>query len=71
MGSSTMDSWRQLMAPTKFTGREWFFQRLEAWLADSECQVWVIQAEPGYGKTRLAQEIFKRYPQARRLVATG
>ncbi|MBX3166141.1 MAG: hypothetical protein KF760_01970 [Candidatus Eremiobacteraeota bacterium] len=62
-----MDSWRQVVAPTKFTGREWFFQRLETWLADSGSQVWLLQAEPGYGKTRLVQEILQRYPEARRL----
>jgi len=60
-----MDSWRQVVAPVKFTGREWFFARLEAWLAEPETPVWVVEAEPGYGKSRLAQEVFRRYPDSR------
>lgn len=57
-----MDCWRQSATHRGFSGREWFFARLEAWLEEPGSDIWVIEAEPGFGKTFLAREIARRYP---------
>ncbi len=46
-------------AAGSFVGREWLLARLDAWLqADSRC--FLIEAEPGSGKTALAAELVRR-----------
>lgn len=57
-----MESWRQ--SARAFTGRDWFFSQLNEWLEQPQSRVWVVEAEPGYGKTWLAREILHRYADA-------
>jgi hypothetical protein len=46
-----------------FTGREWLFQKLDAWLRDPEAPPhFLITAEPGVGKTALAARLLQIWP---------
>lgn len=48
-------------AEAGFVGRKWLMDRLEAWLlSDRRC--FVIEAEPGSGKTAFAAELVRRNP---------
>jgi hypothetical protein len=51
-------------AEASFVGRNWLMERLEAWfLSDRRC--FLIEAEPGSGKTALVAELVRRNPADR------
>jgi hypothetical protein len=49
----------ELTAEGNFVGREWLMDRLEAWL-DGNGRCFLIEAEPGAGKTALVSELVRR-----------
>jgi hypothetical protein len=60
-----MDSWRSaLVSQPQCSGRAWFFSRLDSWLEQPHGRIYVVEAEPGYGKTCMAREIVRRLPDA-------
>lgn len=60
-----MEAAVQLATPGQScSGRDWFFARLDAWLEQPLGRVYLVEAEPGYGKSTLAAEIVHRLPDA-------
>jgi len=57
-----MDPWQQAWTARGFTGRDWFFRDLSEWLEQPDSSLWLVEAEPGWGKSALAREIKKRFP---------
>lgn len=59
----------------RFTGRQWVFDRIDAWLADDKAsQVFWITRKPGVGKNELASFIaseFDKTPDWLRLIITS
>jgi hypothetical protein len=51
-------------AAGSFVGRDWLLARLEAWV-ESAGRCFLIEAEPGSGKTALAAELVRRNPGGR------
>lgn len=51
-----------------FAGRDWFFERLDRWLLPQDFgpgeRIWLVTAEPGWGKSALASAICQKYPGA-------
>jgi TIR domain len=50
----------ELAAKDSFVGREWLMGRLEAWLESDGEKCFLIEAEPGSGKTALVAEQLRR-----------
>lgn len=66
-----MNSWRQPVVTQGFCGREWFFQQVHAWLDQPSFPLWVVEAEPGYGKTTMATEVGRRFGGRVHLIDDG
>jgi hypothetical protein len=54
--------WEELTAENDFVGRNWLMERLEAWLVGGKGRCFLIEAEPGAGKTALVAELIRRNP---------
>jgi hypothetical protein len=55
----------ELIAKENFVGREWIMGRLQAWVEREAERCFLIEAEPGTGKTALVAEVVRRNDQDR------
>jgi hypothetical protein len=53
----------ELIAKENFVGREWIMGRLQAWVEREAERCFLIEAEPGTGKTALVAELVRRNDQ--------
>lgn len=49
-------------APSKESGRNWLFQRLESWMAEDGSWAAVLVGAPGVGKSEVLRELSRRHP---------
>ena len=49
------------LAKGRFTGRSWLFEEVDRWLEKDKHPVFLMTAEPGWGKSRFAAELVDRH----------